>query len=95
MDRFLDLSSRLPKLAEAEAKYAFINGQKSEVQIHLLGQAHVTKLREALAELRVYAQARRGARPTTGSRADFGTAIGPTPLELGVGRTPVESPATD
>ena len=87
MDRFLDISSRLPNLADAEAKYALINGLKSEVQIHLLGQTHVTTLREALAELRVYAQARRGARPTTGSRADFGTAIGPTPMELGAHRS--------
>ena len=79
---FLDLSSRLPDLADAEAKCALINGLKSEVQIHLLGQAHVTTHREALAELRVYAQARRGARPTTGSRADTGTVIGPTPMEL-------------
>ena len=79
VDRFLDLSSRLPNLADAEAKYALTNGLKSEVQIHLLGQAHVTTLREALSELRVYAQARRGARPTTGSRADFGTALGLTP----------------
>ena len=63
VDRFLDPSSRLPNLADAVAKYALINGLKSEVQIHLLGQAHVTTLREALAELRVYAQARRGAQP--------------------------------
>ena len=82
MDRFLDLSSRLSNPADAEAKYALVNGLKPEVEIHLLGQAHVTTLREALAELRVYAQARRGAIPTTGSRADFGTAIGPTPMEL-------------
>ena len=87
VDRFLDLSSRLPNLADAEAKYALISGLKSEVQIHLLGQAHVTTLREALAELRVYAQARRGARPTTGSRADFGTAIGPTHMELDAHRS--------
>ena len=83
VDRFQHLSSRLPNLADAEANHALLNGLKSGVQIHLLGQAHVTTHREALAELRVHAQARRGARPTTGSRADFGTAIGPTPMELG------------
>ena len=36
VDRFLDLSSRLPNLAGAEAKYALMNGLKSQVQIHLL-----------------------------------------------------------
>ena len=63
VDRFLDLSSKLPNLADAEAKYALINGLKSEVQIHLLGQSHGPTLREALAELRVHAQARQGAQP--------------------------------
>ena len=48
VDRFLDLSSRLPNPADAEAKYALINGLTSEAQIHLLGQARVTTLREAL-----------------------------------------------
>ena len=64
VERFMDLSSRLPNLANAEANYVLINDMQSEVQRHLLGQAHVMTLREALAELRVYAQARRGARPT-------------------------------
>ena len=31
VDRFLDLSSRLPNLADAEAKYALVSGLTSEV----------------------------------------------------------------
>ena len=48
MDRFLDLSSRVPNLPDAEAKFALVKGLNAEVQIHMLGQHHVNSLAEAL-----------------------------------------------
>jgi hypothetical protein len=51
------------------------------VQVHMLGQHHVNTLAEALEELRVYGHARRGARPATGTRADFGSSLS-TPMDL-------------
>ena len=72
VDRFLDLSSRVPTLSDTEARFALVNGLKPEVQVHMLGQHHCTTLAAALEELRVYGHARRGAHPT-GVRADFGS----------------------
>ena len=43
VDCLLDLSSRLPNLVDADAKYALISDLKSEIQIHLLEQAHVLR----------------------------------------------------
>ena len=64
VDRFLDLSSRVPNLPDAEAKFALVKGLKLEVQIHVLGQYHVNSLAEAPEELRVYGHASRGTHTT-------------------------------
>ena len=80
MDRFLDLSSRVSNLPDAEAKFALVKGLKPEVQIHMLGQHHVNSLAETLEELRVYGHARRGTH-TTGTRADVGTSLS-APMDL-------------
>jgi hypothetical protein len=51
------------------------------VQVHMLGQHHVTSLTAALEELRVYAHARRSTTHASGTRADFGSALA-TPMDL-------------
>ena len=82
VDRFLDLSSRVPTLSDTEARFALVNGLKTEVQVHVLGLHHCATLAAALEELRVYGHARRGAHPT-GSRADFGSSLDTrAPMEL-------------
>ena len=48
VDRFLDLSSRVPTLTDTEARFALVNGLKPEVQVHMLGQHHCTNLAAAL-----------------------------------------------
>ena len=53
VDRFLDLSSRVPTLSDTEARFALVNGLKTEVQVHVLGLHHCTTLAAALEELRV------------------------------------------
>ena len=60
VDRFLELQSRVPNLPDKEARFALVRGLKPQVQVHMLGQHHVTSLAAALEELRVYSLARRG-----------------------------------
>ena len=47
-DRFLELQSRVHNLPDEEARFALVRGLKSEVQVHMLGQHHVTSLPAAL-----------------------------------------------
>ena len=73
VERFLDLHSRVLDFPDAEARFALIRGLKPEVQVHMLGQHHVTSLASALEELRVYSHARRGIPYASGTRANFGS----------------------
>ena len=75
VERFLDLHSSVPDLPDAEARFALVRGLKPEVQVHMLGQHHVTSLAAALEELRVYSHTRRGIPYASGSRADFGSSL--------------------
>ena len=48
VDRYLELQSRVPNLPDEEARFALVRGPKPELQVHMLGQHHVTSLHAAL-----------------------------------------------
>ena len=75
VERFFDLQSRAPALSDAEAHFALVCGLRPDVQVHMLGQHHVTSLAAAPEKLRVYSHARRGLSYASDTPAGFGSSL--------------------